>query len=78
MFQKAPFLNSDPLTWWSGPEYIAWVKINCEGSWGLSDSSSTINAVTPEFVKACSLDVSPLSDLVDGTLKINGFGGLFS
>ena len=42
------------------------------------DSGSTINVVTPEFVKAHSLDVGPLSDLVDGTLKINGFGGLFS
>ena len=34
--------------------------------------------MTLEFVKACSLDVGPLSDLVDSTLKINGFGGLFS
>ena len=63
---------------WSGPENIAWVKINDEGSWALLDSGSTINAVTPEFVKALSLDVGPLSDLVDVTLKINGFGGLFS
>ena len=34
--------------------------------------------MTPEFIKAHSLDVGLLSDLVDGTLKINGFGGLFS
>ena len=34
--------------------------------------------VTLEFFKACLLDVGPLSNLVDGTLKINGFGGLFS
>ena len=34
--------------------------------------------VTPEFVIAHSLDVGPLSDLVDSILKINGFGGLFS
>ena len=45
---------------------------------GSLDIESTINKVTLEFVKACSLDVAPLSDLVDGTLKINGFGGLFS
>ena len=44
----------------------------------LLDSGSTIKAVTLEFVKAHSLDVGPLSDLVDGTLKINEFGGLFS
>ena len=30
------------------------------------------------FVKAHSFDVGPLTHLVDGTLKINGFGGLFS
>ena len=34
--------------------------------------------MTLEFVKAHSLDVGPLSNLVDGTLKINGFGGLYS
>ena len=63
---------------WSGPENIAQVKINDEGSWALLDSGSTINAVTLEFVKVHSLDVGPLSNLVDSTLKINGFGGLFS
>ena len=54
------------------------MKINDEGSWALIDSGSTINAVTPEFVKACSFDVGPLSNLVGGTLEINEFGGLFS
>ena len=49
-----------------------------EGSWGLLDSGSIINVVTLEFVKACSLDVGPMDNLVDCTLKINGFGGLFS
>ena len=34
--------------------------------------------MTPELIKACSLDVGPLSNLVDDTLKINGFRGLFS
>ena len=54
------------------------VKIDDESSWALLDSGSTINVVTPEFIKAHSLDVGSLSNLVDGTLKINGFGGLFS
>ena len=30
------------------------------------------------FIKAHSLDISPLSNLVDGTLSTNGFEGLFS
>ena len=34
--------------------------------------------MTPEFVKACSLDVSQLSDLVNGILSVNRFCGLFS
>ena len=72
------FFNPDPLKHWSGPENIAQVKINDESSWALLDSGSTINTVTLEFIKACSLDVGPLSNLVDGTLKINWFGGLFS
>ena len=54
--------------------------MNDEGSLALLDSGFTINEVTLEFVKVCSLDVGPLSNLVDGTLQINGFGGdtLFS
>ena len=78
MSWKAPFLNSDLLTHWSGPEKIAWVRIDDESSWVLLDSSSTSNAVTPEFVEAHSLDIGPLNNLADGTLGINGFGGLFS
>ena len=78
MSQKAPFLNPDPLSCWCGPENISKVEINDESSWALLDNGSTINAVTPEFIKAHSLDVGHLSNLVDGTLKINGFGGLFS
>ena len=34
--------------------------------------------MTPEFIEAHSLDIGPLSDLVDSTLDINGFGGVFS
>ena len=37
-----------------------------------------INALTPEFVEAHSLDISPLSNLVNDTLSVNGFGRLFS
>ena len=78
MSQKGPLLNPDPLTQWSGSENIAQAKIIDESSWALLDSGSTINTMTLEFVKAFSLDVGPLSDLVYGALKINGFGGLFS
>ena len=50
---------------------------NCSDAVALT-SGSTINAVTPKFIKACSLDVSPLSVLVDGMLCINCLGGLLS
>ena len=75
--KKTPFLNPDPLTHWSGPENIALVKINGESSWALLDSGSTINAVTPEFIWVCSLDIGLLSDLLDSTLSMNGFGGVY-
>ena len=78
MSRNAPFLNPDPLTHWSWPENIAWVQIDDEGSWAFLDSGSIINMVTLEFVKVHSLDMGPLSDLVDGTLNINGCRGLFS
>ena len=75
---KTPYLNPDPITHWSGPENIAQVRIDGESSWALLDNGFTINAVTPELIEACCLDVSPLSDLVNGMLGINGFGELFS
>ena len=75
---KYLFLNPNPLTWWSGLKNIARVKIGGESAWALSDSSLTINVVTPEFVGAHSLYVFPLNDLMDDSLGINGFGGVFS
>ena len=75
---KVPFLNPYPLMHWSGPENITCIKINDEGSWDLLDSGSTINTVTPEFIKTHSSGMDPLIILVDGTLKINVFGGLIS
>ena len=42
------------------------------------DNGSTINAVTPEFVEAGSLDIGPLSYMTDSRMGINGFGRLFS
>ena len=57
---------------------MAWVQIDGKSIWPLFDSGLTINVVTPEFVEVCSLDVGPLCDLTNGTLGINGFGGVFS
>ena len=37
-----------------------------------------INAMTLQFIKAHFLDVRPLSDLVNVTLSLNGFGRLLS
>ena len=71
-------MNTDPFTWCSWLENIARVKIDGESGWAFVDSGSTINAVTPGFVEAPSLDVGPLSDLTDKTLGINGFRGVFS
>ena len=78
VWKKTPFMNPHPPTQWSGPENMAQVRMDDESSWTLLDSGLTINAVTPEFIEAHSLDVGPLSDLADGTLGINGFGGKFS
>ena len=57
---------------------MAWVRIDGESSWPQLNSGLTISEVTPEFVKAHSLDISPLSDLANGNLGMNGFGGVFS
>ena len=76
---KSSFLEPQSTSnWWIGPENIAQVWINGESSWALLDSGSTIDVVTPEFVKVCSLDIGLLSDLSNGTLGINGCRGVFS
>ena len=77
MSPKIPFLNPNPLNQWSRPENVGWVWIDGENSWALSNSGSTTNAVTPEFVEVCSLNVGTFSDLSNSTLGINGFGGVF-
>ena len=76
--QEVPFLNPNSLNWWSRPQNIAQVWIDCESSWAFLDSGLTINAVTPEFVEVHSLDFGPFSDLSSSTLGINGFRGVFS
>ena len=65
-------------THWSGSENKAQVRINDESCWALLDNGSMVNAVTPELVEACSLDVSLLSDLVNGTVSMTSFGRLFA
>ena len=75
---KGSIPDADPLTHWNGPQNIAQVRINDESCWALLGNGSTINTVTPEFVKALSLDIGPLSHLVEGRMGINGFGGVFS
>ena len=75
MSWKISFLNPNPFTQWSEPKNIARVKIDGESAWALLDIGSTINAVAPEFVGSCSLDVGPLNNLTDGTFGTNGFWG---
>ena len=61
-----------------GLKNIAQVRVDGKSSWALLDNSSIINAVNPEFVKAHSLDVGLLSNLVEGTLSVNGLDRIFS
>ena len=59
---------------------MAWLRIQWQELLGsLVDNGCMVNAVTPEFVKAHSLDAGPFIDLVDsGTVSVNSFGGLCS
>ena len=75
---KVPLPESRPPHSLEWTQNIAWVRINGESSWALLDNGSTISAVTPELDEAWSLDIGPLSELVNGVMGINGFGGLFS
>ena len=75
---KSSLLEPKPTHSVEWTENIAKVRIDGESSWTLLDSGSTRNAVTPEFVEVCSLDIGPLGDLADSTLGINCFGVVFS
>ena len=44
--------------------------------WALLDNVSMVSEVTTEFVEAHILDIGPLSDRVDSTVNVNGFGRL--
>ena len=42
------------------------------------ESGLIFNVVTLGFIDACSLGIGLLGNLMDGTLGINGIGGVFS
>ena len=61
---QTPFLNSDPFQQWHGVKNVATARVNGESCMALLDNGAQINTITPSFIKTCSLEVGPLSDLV--------------
>ena len=68
------FLNPNPLHWWYGIENVDRVRINGESSMALLNNGMQINTIMPGFVKRCSFEVAPLSDLVGRWVACVGLG----
>ena len=68
------FLNPDPFYWWYGIKNVAKVRINRETYMAILDNHVQINTIMLSFVKNCSFDVGPLSDLLGGRFACVGLG----
>ena len=71
---QTPFLNPNPFHRWYGTKSIPKVRVNGVSCMALLDNSTQINTITPDFVKSCSLEVGPLSDLVGRWVVCIGLG----
>ena len=60
-----PFLNPDPFYHWYGVENVAKVKINGESCIALLNNGMQINTITPSYVKSRSLEMGPVTNLID-------------
>ena len=61
---QTAFLNPNPFHQWYGIKNVAKVRINGETCMALLNNGVQINTIMPGFIKNCSFDVGPLSDLV--------------
>ena len=59
------FLNPDPFNQWYGIKNIARERVSGERCMDLLDSGAQINTIMLGFIENHSLDVRPLSDLID-------------
>ena len=71
---QTPFLNHNPFHQWCGIENVAQVRINGGSCMAGPDNGAQINTIMLGFVKSCSFEVGPLSDLVGRQVTCIGLG----
>ena len=75
---QTPFLNPDAFQHWYGVKNVAMVKINGENCMALLDNGVQINTITPSYVKSCSLEVGPITNLIGGQVACIGLGNAYT
>ena len=75
---QTPFLNPDPFQHWYGVKNIAKVKINRESCMALLDNGVQINTITPSYVKIHSLEMGPITNLIDRRVTCVGLGNAYT
>ena len=75
---QTPFLNPDPFQHWHGVKNVAKVKINGESCMALLHNGTQINTIMPSYVKSCSLEVGPITDLPGRGVTCIGLGNAYT
>ena len=76
--RQTPFLNPNPFHQWYRVKNVARVRVNAESCMALLDNGAQINTIMPSFMKTCSLQVGPHSDLVSMQVTCVGLGNAFT
>ena len=71
-------MNLDPFQHWHRAKIVAKMKINGESCEGLLDNGMQINTITPNYVRDCSLEMGPITDLIGMKVACVGLGNTYT
>ena len=72
------FLNPDPFQHWYGVKNVARVKINGKSCMALLNNGMQMNTIMPSYVKSCSLEVGPITNLIGRWVTCIGLGNAYT
>ena len=78
MTSQTSFFIPDPFQQWCRIENIAKVKINGESCMALLDNSAQVNTIILRYVHEHSLEVGPITDLMDSKVTCIRLGNAYT